>query len=253
MLFISSINHCKAINLNNNLLIQTTREDLPMSLIENWLTKPLSSVKHLHLKLRSNSYRQDADNAYTQWFLNQMYVPITISEYKLVINKTYVATNDHNRKNFVIVTSMTRLRYTARQFGQKAGIFFFIVNGIIDFEELRNIFHLGWKRLQMFENFLLTDNGVLIYDPFALDQSGIYGKIIKYTGKESMERTIFYNMRGYPLRVQMFKSVYSEIEIDSIAKTVKRVYGVDGRVANLLQEHMNFTMNLQYPDQNYFG
>ncbi|XP_023308781.2 uncharacterized protein LOC111690517 [Lucilia cuprina] len=224
-----------------------------MVTIESWLRKPLLNVKHLHLKLRSNHYHQDVENSYTQWFLQQTLVPITICKYELIENKTNAITTDYSRHNYVIATSMTDLRLTARQFGKRAGIFFFIVNGVIDFKELHNIFYLGWKRLYIFKSFVLTDKGVLMYDPFALDEYGNYGKVIQYTGKETIERTIFYNMRGYPLRVQLFKSVYSKPIVNPITNKVESLYGVDGKVANLLQKYMNFTMNLQSPDRNYFG
>ncbi|XP_065354467.1 uncharacterized protein Ir10a [Calliphora vicina] len=253
VLLIYSIQYCKAFKFNKNLSPTTTRKELQTEEIENWLAKPLSNIKHLHLKLRSNNFHQDVANSYTQWFLKQTLVPITISKYEMIKNKTNTMTTDYSRNNYVIVTSMTNLRTTAYQFGKRAGIFFFIVNGDLDFKELLNIYYLGWKRLHIFKSFLLTDNGVLMYDPFALDEFGNYGQIIKYTGKESIERTIFYNMRGYPLRVQLFRSVYSKPIIDPITKKVERVYGVDGRVASLLQEHMNFTMNLLKPDKNYFG
>ncbi|KAM7361981.1 ionotropic receptor 10a [Cochliomyia hominivorax] len=260
VLLIYSIHYCKSFKLNKNLALtpkltptttSNTRKEISMDLIEKWLAKPLLNVKHLHLELRFNNYQEDVENSYTQWFLKQLIVPITINKYELIRNKTFL--NNFSRNNYVIVTSMRDLRYSARQFGNRAGVFFFIVNGYIDLMEIRRIFAFGWKHLHIFKNFLLTDKGVLIYDPFELNELGNYGKIIKYTGEETMERTLFYNIRGYPLRVQLFRSVYSEPILDPITKKVKYVYGVDGRVANLLQEHMNFTMHLQDPDPNYFG
>lgn len=256
ILLIYSIDNCKAFRINKNLLATLNSfngKNISMDDIENNLAKPLRNVKHLHVKLRSTHYQQDAENIYTKWFLQQILVPITISKYDLIKNNTNMLFSDNSRNNYVIVTSMEDLRDSARQFGNRAGIFFFIVNGDIDFKEIRNIFYMGWKHLLIFKNFLLTDRGILIYDPFELNESGKYGKIIKYSGKETIERTLFYNMRGYPLRVQLFKSVYSKPIIDPVTKKVKSVYGVDGRVAKLLQEHMNFTMNLQDPDPNYFG
>ncbi|KNC30647.1 hypothetical protein FF38_11698 [Lucilia cuprina] len=253
VLLIYSIHCCKSLKTYTNLSSITTSKQISMVTIESWLRKPLVNVKHLHLKLRSNHFHQDVENSYTQWFLQQTLVPITICKYELIENKTNAITTDYSRHNYVIATSMTDLRLTARQFGKRAGIFFFIVNGVIDFKELHNIFYLGWKRLYIFKSFVLTDKGVLMYDPFALDKYGNYGKVIQYTGKETIERTIFYNMRGYPLRVQLFKSVYSKPIVNPITNKVESLYGVDGKVANLLQKHMNFTMNLQSPDRNYFG
>lgn len=250
-LLLLSLCYIRGVNLSIN--ISTTSEELPSNLIESWLAKPLENIKHLHLKLRSNNFQKDIENPYIQWFLKQTLVPITIEKYQLNKNKTKVMTTDYDRNNYVIVTSMKSLRLTARQFSKRAGIYFFIVSGVIHNPELRDIFQLGWKRLHIFNNFLLTDKNVLIYDPFALDEFGNYGKMIKYSGKETIERTIFYDMRGYPLRVQLFSSVYSKPLLDPITKKIQSVGGVDGRVATLLQEQMNFTMVLQDPDPNYFG
>lgn len=234
-------------------LLTPNNTEIPTNLIESWLTKPLKYVSYLQLMLRSNNYTNDVENAYTQWFLQQTHVPISLSDFELLDVKIDDMEANTNRENYVIVTSMQNLRLTVRQFAQKAGVFFFIVNGAIDLKELHDIFHIGWQKYQIFKNFMLTDMGVWIYDPFAIDEFGSYGKVIKYTGEKSIERTIFNDMRGYPLRVQIFKSVYSKPEIDPITKKVKYVYGVDGRVADLLQEHMNFTMDLQDPDPDYFG
>uniref|UniRef100_A0A1B0AGJ9 Ionotropic glutamate receptor L-glutamate and glycine-binding domain-containing protein n=1 Tax=Glossina pallidipes TaxID=7398 RepID=A0A1B0AGJ9_GLOPL len=60
-------------------------------------------------------------------------------------------------------------------------------------------------------------------------------------------------MRRYPLRVQIFKSTFARPQLDAVTKKVRYIYGVDGRVADLLQEYMNFTMELQEPNEFYFG
>lgn len=250
-LLLLSLCYFKVVNLSIN--ISNTSEELPSNLIESWVAKPLTNIKHLHLQLRSNHFQKDIESPYIQWFLKQTLVSITIGKYELNKNKTNVMTTNYERNNYVIVTSMESLRLTARQFSKRAGVFFFIVSGVIDYPELRDIFQLGWKHLQIFNNFLLTDKNVLIYDPFELDEFGNYGKIITYSGKETIERTIFYDMRGYPLRVQLFRSVYSKPLFDPITHKIQNVDGVDGRVANLLQQQMNFTMVLQDPDPNYFG
>ncbi|KAL9894869.1 LOW QUALITY PROTEIN: ionotropic receptor 100a, partial [Glossina fuscipes fuscipes] len=108
-------------------------------------------------------------------------------------------------------------------------------------------------RYRVFKNFLLTGNGVFIYDPFALNPDKSYGKVVRYAGDHTTDHLIFRDMRRYPLRVQIFKSTYSRPQIDAVTKKVRYIYGVDGRVADLLQECMNFTMELQEPNEFYFG
>lgn len=187
--------------------------------------------------------------------MKQTKLPITLSTYEqLNLSAPLMDPKaDNNRDNYVIVTIMDNLRVAARQFVQRAGVFFFIVIGEPDIEEMRDIFNIMWHRYLVFRNFLLTMDGVLIYDPFALNDYNIYGKIVQYRGENSLERVIFSNMRGYPLRVQIFESVFAHLEFDAETKGVKRANGVDGRVAHLMEEYLNFTLILQDPDPNYFG
>lgn len=85
VLLIYSIQHCKAFKFNKILsTTTTTRKEIQSEEIENWLAKPLLNIKYLHLKLRSNNFHQDVANSYTQWFLKQTLVPITISKYEMI-------------------------------------------------------------------------------------------------------------------------------------------------------------------------
>ncbi|XP_005179337.2 uncharacterized protein LOC101887440 [Musca domestica] len=157
-------------------------------------------------------------------------------------------------KHYVIVTSFKDFEQTSLYFAKHAGIYFFVILDEFRLRELREICHMLWTKHQIFKSFLLTNRGVLIFDPFVWNnRTGKYGKIIQYTGEKSLERTIFYNMRGYPLRVQQFRSVYSKPMLNPITKKLQHVYGVDGRVSDVLQESLNFTRVLLDPDPHYFG
>lgn len=249
-LLVLAIRNFVAMQILNNSSTVSGHNDIPMDVIDSWLIKALHDIETVDLNVRSSSYQEDALNSYTKWFLKQTYAPITVSVYDLKNNE---AAKSSHRMNFAIVTSMKDLRNAARQFQGRGAAYFFIIAGDVDLKELHSFCNSWWNQFHLLNNFMLTNSGVLVYDPFALQKSGDYGKVMEYTGQETLERTVFYNMRGYPLRVQLFKSVYSRPVVDPITKTVKYVHGVDGQVAYLLQKLMNFTMELQFPDPNYFG
>ncbi|XP_019847862.2 uncharacterized protein LOC105231923 [Bactrocera dorsalis] len=68
-------------------------------------------------------------------------------------------------------------------------------------------------------------------------------------------KSIFLNFHEYPLRTYIFHSVYSDIEIfmNETSKKVIGATGADAKVAYLLASKMNFTMDLQWPDDGFFG
>lgn len=236
------------------------RAEIPEQLIETWLKIPIHDIPYIHLMLRSSKYREDVENAYIQWFLKQTLIPFTLNTYDEIddiknpdTEEAISTRTSKDRNNYVIVSNSYELRSTAEYFVLPSGIYFFVITNDADLQELQDVCHALWLDLQVFKVFLLTQNGVLIYDPFDANTRGEYGNIIPYVGAQTIERTLFYNMRGYPLRVQLFKSVYSKPVLDPITKKVDYVYGVDGRVAEVLQDRMNFTMIYLDPDPDYFG
>ncbi|XP_013097489.2 uncharacterized protein LOC106080621 [Stomoxys calcitrans] len=66
-------------------------------------------------------------------------------------------------------------------------------------------------------------------------------------------RNIFQNLHGYTMRVYIFDSVFSSVMAEGVEMKVTGVKGTDGNVAYLLAEHLNFTMDLQWPDDDFFG
>ncbi|XP_028900401.2 glutamate receptor [Zeugodacus cucurbitae] len=73
-------------------------------------------------------------------------------------------------------------------------------------------------------------------------------------GDESY-KSIFRNFHEYPLRTYIFHSVYSDLQIfmNETSKQIIGTTGADGKVADLLASKMNFTMDLQWPDDAFFG
>lgn len=236
-------------------LENTTVTDLH---IGKYLRNPIKDIQNLNLLVRSQYLQQDTENLYMRWFLTHSVCPLSIGTYDEYHPRDVEMPQqnvDSNRESFVIVTNMKHIHATAARFVQRAGIFFFIFSDpVVDQVQLYEVLQNMWNKYNIFKNYLLTVEGVLIYDPFEYDINKFaYGRIIKYNGEQDLERMLFSNMRGYPLRVQIFKSVYARPKLNKVTGKVVRVDGVDGKVAEMLQERMNFTMDLQDPDPDYFG
>lgn len=225
--------------------------------ISSLLKKPLRDLAHLDLQLRLQNFDKDIQNLYVQWFLTQQtQLPITINTYEYKQLSVSDRSNNKNvttRKNYVIVTDMENIWISVQQFVQSAGALFVVIEEQVDMDAIRDICNHVWIRFLIYKNILLTENGVYIYDPFQVNAFGEYGDVVRYNGVLSIERMLFRNLRGYPLRVQMFDSVFSQPVIDKATNKVINVERVDGKVAYLMEKQLNFTMMLQDPDPNYFG
>ncbi|XP_014085843.2 glutamate receptor 1 [Bactrocera oleae] len=100
----------------------------------------------------------------------------------------------------------------------------------------------------------MNNSGIecLFLNPFP--KIGLERGVMTSLGDESYKR-IFHNFHGYPLRTYIFHSVYSDLQIfvNETSKEIIGITGADGKVADLLASKMNFTMDLQWPDDHFFG
>ncbi|KAM7361197.1 uncharacterized protein ACRADG_010435 [Cochliomyia hominivorax] len=230
-------------------------ETISFQNIDKWLKDTLIKLPHhIQIKISSNRINENLDNQYVRWFLEQSKYPLTVSilyeqnEF-MVPNKGYRSGQDV----YVILCDVNKLETFDKSEFQSAGVYFFIIVNQEIMHKLSDIFQYMWKNLFVYQIYLLSEDGVFIYHPFAMKSNGDYGRIIKYIGDIALKEFLFKNMHGYPLRVQMFTSTYSIPVKDGKSNRVIAFKGVDGKVASLLQEQLNFTMILQDPDQNLFG
>lgn len=203
----------------------------------------LQSIPDISIQLESPL---DAENDYVRFFLHQTICPVTVSSYDITNSRR----SNRSREHVVVTSSMDNLKAVSNKFARKSGVVFFVISDAIDRETFTNIFRDLWRRRSVFRVYLLTTVGIFIYDPFAVDNRGNYGQIVEIE-KRSF-KTIFNDMNGYPLRVQIFRSVYSKLFFDE-SNNVKSAQGADAKVAYLLSEKMNFTMILQQPEPRLFG
>ncbi|EDW78583.2 uncharacterized protein Dwil_GK16517 [Drosophila willistoni] len=237
--------------------------------LNDLMIMPTRDVLQLHVRLRTNA---DASNIYVQWFLNHSQLPIIVqmgqewqlNEQNRLANKEQEQDQDlepeqnpDNRLNIAMVTSLTEFISTPMP-TSRAGIYFNILEETgadlspNELMLLEQSCRLQWTQHKIYNRYILTTYGIWFYDPFGRIDNG-FGRLVSYAGDEILPTLLFHDMRGYPLRVQMFKSVYARPEIDKETGLLVRVTGLDWLVAQMLQERLNFTMVLQQPDKNYFG
>ncbi|XP_055842747.1 uncharacterized protein LOC129909699 [Episyrphus balteatus] len=214
--------------------------------LEEVLNFNLQRIPYIRFQLREG-INSDFDNIYVEYFLKQKICPLIISTYTINVTKALPKL----RENFIIVSNMENLKTSVKLFSQKAGMFFIIITDTIDLSAFNRIFGKRWM-LGIYRLILLTLDGLMIYNPFKFNEiTGDFGGIEEFEGKNVI--TLFDNMNGYPLRVQLFKSVYARPNYNTILKKMVSVEGADAQVALELQKYMNFTMIFQKPSRDYFG
>lgn len=251
--------------------------------LDELLREPLRGIPYLHLLLRSNRLAEDAANDNARWFMQLTELPHSLHSYDerqplgMVSSlRGYVDSRD----SLVLVISLPQLISNMGAAGsvQRAGVYFYILADQVDelsqqqLLELEQSCRQQWNEQRLFNRFILTDNGVWVYDPFArnddydeerlqLEGNEIeneaygdsFGRLVPYVGGQALPMLLFQNMRGYPLRVQIFKSVYARPQLDPDTGLLQSITGVDWEVAKMLSARLNYTMLLQEPNKHYFG
>ncbi|EDV99774.1 uncharacterized protein LOC6564942 [Drosophila grimshawi] len=244
------------------------------------LVEPMRGIPFIHVLLRHDHMQSDARNGNAEWLMQHTNMPHSMHSYdeqQPLEMSTSLAGLDM-RDSFALVISLSQLvsNKGAAESTERAGIYFYIVADVVG--NLSQQQHLMleessrqlWIRHRVYNRYILTDVAMWIYDPFAhsehgdwdgiFDASGNdngfengFGRLVPYMEGEALANLLFHNMNGYPLRVQIFKSVYSRPQLDRKTGLLRRITGVDWEVAKVISELLNFTMLLQQPDKNYFG
>ena len=133
----------------------------------------------------------------------------------------------------------------------RSGIFVCIILDEPNEDELLRIAQKAWKLGGLYRIYYLSRHRQVFYNPFGLNGRGNFGTL-GIISKININRT-FKNLNQYPLRIYIFDSVYSVINGDPETKQVTEIKGADSKCAILLRDWMNFTMELQWPDDTFFG
>ncbi|XP_075149076.1 uncharacterized protein LOC142223105 [Haematobia irritans] len=242
-----------ALILNPNYVKPITTNEISAALIDTWLQEPLKYVNHIKLCIRQNDFRKDIANQYIQWFLWQNRTSNTITTYSEGRTNDNPKKQTETRNNHVIVTNTQNIGYSLKLFGAMADVLYIVIEGDLDVTLLLPYFKEMFHKYKTFPNYLLSDNGILVYNPFIVNANGEYGELVSYMGDVDPYLNLFSNMYGFPLKVLIFPSVYAIPIYDNITRKIKSYSGVDGDVAELLKEKLNFTLELKNTDAASYG
>lgn len=258
--------------------------------LDDLLREPLRGIPYLHLLLRHNRLAEDAASGNARWFMHRTDMPHSLHSYDEQQPLEMVSSLRgfvDNRDSLVLVISLPQLisNMGAAASADRAGVYFYILADLVDelsqqqLQELEHSCREQWIEQRLYNRFIITDRGVWIYDPFVqhdkeeeeeaedgeegrprLEGSEVdaayeqtFGRLVPYEGGQALPMLLFHNMRGYPLQVQIFKSVYARPQLDPGTGLLQSITGVDWEVAKMLRDRLNYTMLLQEPNKHYFG
>lgn len=150
----------------------------------------------------------------------------------------------------VQINNTENLEFVLENCSTCKGILFIILNGKITWNKILAYAEQYWKMRQIYRVIYITPKYSKFYHPFLL-QNYKNGALVN--SKDYDINKVFRNFYGYPMRVYIFDSVFSEVKAKRDTFKVTGVVGVDAKVAYLLESIFNFTMILQWPDDDFFG
>ncbi|XP_075149078.1 ionotropic receptor 100a [Haematobia irritans] len=149
-------------------------------------------------------------------------------------------------------TDMQELSIILENQANRAGyLFLLLANDTTDWSDIFNKAQYFWNTLRIYKIIYMANDVTQFYHPFVNDEQGNYGRLVNI--REYNINNIFHNMNGYTLRVYIFDSVFSSVLADGNEMKVTGVKGTEANVAYLLEQYLNFSMYLQWPDDDFFG
>lgn len=120
-----------------------------------------------------------------------------------------------------------------------------IIEDAVNIQALEDYSRQIWDKRRIKKLYFLTKVGLFAYNPFK-DNGHLYSLI------ESDHRKTYLNLHGFPMRVQIFRSVYAFPVLNQTG-SIQKVFGPDGNAAQVLQQKMNFSMVFKKPNEHFFG
>lgn len=150
----------------------------------------------------------------------------------------------------VQINNTDNLEFVLQNCSTTKGFLFIILNRKITWSQISLLAEEYWETKQIYRVFYITAQYSKFYHPFLLRN---YKNGALVNSRDYDINNIFQNFYGYPMRVYIFDSVFSEVKAKQDTSKVTQVEGVDAKVAYLLENILNFTMILQWPDDDFFG
>lgn len=197
--------------------------------VKSNLSDLLKYLSHIQLIWENNIEIDD----FEEFFLKeQKVVSVFIGDGDFSENKIFITKFDDVDK---ALTKFVNLQ---------CGTYINIIIDAIDKIHLEKYSMKIWSQKRILKLYYLTKFGLFYFNPFSKKlyslENSDYNKILK-------------NLFGFPLRNQMFRSVYSVPVFSENTGKIENIIGPDGKVAKELAKRMNFTMILKEPNQDFFG
>lgn len=109
----------------------------------------------------------------------------------------------------------------------------------VSLDDMSNMMHSLWIHENLFRVFFLTSERIYTFDPFELDGSR-YGLLIELQDPRGIPRIPESDFNGYPLRIDIFRSTYSEPVLDA-SGAISYFDGADVEVSRVFTKILNFT------------
>jgi hypothetical protein len=144
---------------------------------------------------------------------------------------------------FIVFCPLKHLEYYVQCLLNRAGIFLFIIDNSESDENylkiLENVFIRAWNVSTNLKLHFYIDNKIYAFDPFAINEAGKFGVVKIFQNLTTDEDIKLVN--GYPLRVELFYSVYSIFNESKKVWKFENMRGPDINVTQIILEEMNAT------------
>lgn len=155
---------------------------------------------------------------------------------------------------FVLVTSIEEFELRACCLTNRRGIFLFIVEPSrgdesdreVNLERILSTLRFLWSVVPNLKIFILYERQIYIFNPFVdVDAERRFQGKLELCSDDDCSYVSLRRFHRYPLKVEVFESVYSERHSDADpAESIDGLIGPDVKVAYFIQSQMNVTSEM---------
>ncbi|XP_062539174.1 uncharacterized protein LOC134207475 [Armigeres subalbatus] len=155
---------------------------------------------------------------------------------------------------YIVFVSWNAFLLSIRCLLDPYGTYLFVLSedSSLDLDRLKDFFYSTWMHQGVFKIFFLIQEKIYAYDPFMADGPKKYGVLRELLNVEDIPSVPQRNFKGYPLRIDVFRSTYSDTIVDKNGKILDFV-GADLEAGRAFTDAMNFAPTLLPPDKEGFG
>nr|XP_019537912.2 uncharacterized protein LOC109408968 [Aedes albopictus] len=118
-------------------------------------------------------------------------------------------------------------------------------------DEIFRVMDSLWWHEGLYRLFFLQGEQIYTFDPFAINGTK-YGRVVTLRGPQDIPRIPTSDFNGYPLRIDIFRSTYSEPVLNASGAIIV-FEGADVEVSRAFYKVLNFSADYLSPDKDNFG